>query len=198
MEVVKQEFINDLLAYPADLVASIWVIDRIPYIFDNDLKLYANWRRTLAQKLGVDASSLLITGSAAFGVSLNPNKNFRFFDSRSDIDVAIVSDYHFMEGWRTLRSIGAKRHGMPPKVRQSILDHVNKYIYWGTIATDRLLHLFSFGKQWSAALLETSAVQPTYGRTINVRIYKDLDSLRAYQVNNLSNLKTEEIGKGLK
>jgi len=198
MEETKQRFIDDLLTHPIDLLASIWIIDRIPLIFDQDLKAYANWRRTLAAGLGVDASALLITGSAAFGVSLNPYKNYKFFDEKSDIDVAVVSDYHFMEGWRTLRNIGAERHRMSPKVKQSIDDHVKKYIYWGTIATDKILHLFPYGKKWIETLAEVSNISPTIGRTINVRVYKDLDSLRAYHVNNLTNLKTEEISRGIK
>jgi len=197
MQETKQKFIADLLIHPVDLLASIWIIDRIPLIFNQDIKAYANWRRVLARGLGVDASALLITGSAAFGISLNPNKNYKFFDDRSDIDVAVVSDYHFMEGWRTLRNIGADLHRMPPRVKQSIEDHVKRYIYWGTIATDKLLHLLPYGTQWNKTLSEASQLEPTIGRTINVRVYKDLDSLRAYHVNNLNNLKTEEITRGI-
>lgn len=197
MEEVKQRFIDDLLSQPVDLLASIWIIDRIPLIFDQDIKAYANWRRILASGLGVDASALLITGSAAFGISLNPYKNYKFFDETSDIDVAVVSDYHFMEAWRTLRNIGADRHRLPPIIKQSIDDHVKRYIYWGTIATDKLLFLFPYGKQWTETLNKVSEVSPTKGRTINIRVYKDLDSLRAYQVNNLTNLKTEELTKGI-
>lgn len=198
MEETKQQFISDLISHPADLIASIWIIDRIPLIFNQDIKAYATWRRDLAKGLGVDASAVLITGSAAFGISLNPYKNYKLFDESSDIDVAVVSDYHFMEGWRTLRNIGASRHTMSQKVKQSIEDHVKKYIYWGTIATDKLLHLFPYGRLWTETLEKFSKIEPAKGKKINVRVYKDLDSLRAYQVNNLENLKTEEISRGIK
>lgn len=197
MEEIKQQFISELLSHPAELLASVWIIDRIPLIFDKDLQAYATWRRAIAKGLGVDPSALLITGSAAFGVSLNPYKNYKFFDGDSDIDVAVISDYHFTEAWRTLRSIGAERHRMPQKVKQSIDDHVKKYIYWGTIATDKILHLLSFGAQWNRTLDEISKIKPTEGRSIKVRVYRDLDSLRAYQVNNLANLKTTEIERGI-
>ena len=197
MEETKRMFIADLLTIPADLLASVWIIDRIPHIFDNDIKLYAAWRRGLAKGLNVDASAVLITGSAAFGVSLNPNKNYRFFNAESDIDVAVVSDYHFTEGWRTLRSIGPAMHRMPPKVKQSIVDHVQRYIYWGTIATDKILHLLPFGKQWAKTLEEMAKIEPTLGRSVKIRVYRDLDSLRAYHVNNLTNLKTNELSKGI-
>lgn len=198
MEETKKRFIADLIDHPSDLLASVWIIDRIPIIFDGDIAAYAKWRHKLAIGLGVDPSALLITGSAAFGISLNPHKNYKYFNDQSDIDVAVVSDYHFMEGWRTLRNIGSKKHQLSPKIKQSIEDHVKKYIYWGTIATDKLLHLLPYGKLWSDAIEIASKVEPTNGRTINVRIYKDLDSLRAYQVANLSKLKNEELSKDIK
>lgn len=198
MEETKKQFLDDLVNHPADFLASVWIIDRAPHIFNQDLRAYAAWRRILAKNLGVDASALLITGSAAFGVSLNPNKNYKLFNESSDIDVAVISDYHFMEAWRTLRKVGSKMHSMPQNVKQSILDHVNRYIYWGTIATDKLLHLFSYGKEWMSALDEISKVAPTIGRAVNVRVYKDFDSLRAYQVNNLRNLKEEELSREIR
>ena len=197
MEETKKQFLDDLVVYPTDLLVSVWIINRIPHIFNQDLRAYAVWRHLLAKELGVDASALLITGSAAFGVSLNPYKNYRYFDDSSDIDVAVISDYHFMEAWRTLRNIGTELHGMSPKVKQSVTDHVQRYIYWGTIATDKLLPLFSFGKKWSNGLETISKMAPTISRKINVRVYKDLDSLRAYQVNNLTKLKTEALSKGI-
>lgn len=197
MEEIKRQFLDDLTSNPSDLVASIWIINRTPKIFNEDIKKYAQWRHSLAKNLGVDASAVLITGSAAFGVSLNPYKNYRFFDNSSDIDVAVISDYHFTEAWRTLRNIGPKRHTLPPRLKQSIKDHVERYIYWGTIATDKLLPIFSFGSQWKTALDEAAKTDPTQGRTINIRIYRDLDSLRAYHVNNLEHLKMEELSKGI-
>jgi hypothetical protein len=82
---------------------------------------------------------------------------------------------------------------MPQAAKQSVKDHVEKYIYWGTIATDKLLPYLPFHLQWSNALREMSKIEPTKNRIINARIYKDFDSLRAYQINNLKNLRTREL-----
>lgn len=198
VEEVKTQFISELVSKPPELIASIWIIDRIPHLFDQDIEKYALWRAQLAKGLGVDPSSLVITGSCAFGVSLNPYKNYRFFDAESDIDVAIISEYHFNDAWRTLRNLGAEIHKLPPASKQSVKDHVSKYIYWGTIATDRILHILPFGKIWGDALEQIQTLEPTNGRVVNARIYKDVDSLRAYQVNNLRNLRTQELEKGIK
>ena len=133
-----------------------------------------------------------------FGISLNPNKNYRAFDEHSDIDVAVVSDYHFTEGWRTLRNLGSKLHGLPPRSKQAVNDHVHRLIYWGTIATDRILSLMPYGQQWQTALARAAQRRPTLGRTINIRVYRDLDSLRAYQVSNLNSLKTTYLSREIK
>lgn len=197
MEQVKTAFISELLSKPPELVASVWIIDKIPLLFEGDIERYASWRCQLAKGLDVDPSSIVITGSCAFGISLNPNKNFRFFDPSSDIDVAVISDYHFNHAWRVLRNLGAEIHKLPPPTKQSVLDHVQKYIYWGTVATDRILHILPFGKAWNEALGKMQQITPTEGRTIKARIYKDFDSLRSYQVNNLKNLRSQEIEKGI-
>jgi len=80
MDELKREFLEELVSMPPDLVASVWILNRTPYPFDGDTRLYENWRRELAQRIEVDSSEIVITGSGAFGVSLNPNKNFREFN----------------------------------------------------------------------------------------------------------------------
>ncbi|MDM5132894.1 hypothetical protein OB962_18140 [Aeromonas piscicola] len=197
MDEIKKGFLEDLVSAPPDLVASVWILNRTPYPFHGDARLYEHWRRELAQKIEVDSSEIVITGSSAFGISLNPNKNFREFNCKSDIDVAVVSDYFFTLSWRYLRNLGSGIHGLPQPAKQSVRDHVSKYIYWGTIATDKLLPYLPFGTKWLEALDEMSKVSPTVGRDIKIRVYRDFDSLRTYQVNNLKNLRAQELEKGL-
>lgn len=195
MESIRAEFLRELITSPPDIIASLWILNRVPFPFNGDAKSYELWRNKLAALVEVDSSEILITGSGAFGISLNPYKNYRAFDEKSDIDVAIVSEYFFNVSWRYLRNLGAAKHAMTPAAKQSVRDHVEKYIYWGTIATDKLLPYMPFGKKWMYALEEMSKESPTNGRSIKARIYKDFDSLRAYQVNNLKNLRSQELEK---
>lgn len=197
MNELRKEFLDDLLTRPTELVASHWLLDRVPMIFSDDLSEFISWKHELSGLLSVDPSCILILGSGAFGISLNPNKNFKAFGPHSDIDVAIISEYHFTIAWRSLRSLGSKRHGLSQAAKQSLRDHVTRLIYWGTIATDQILPYLPFGKEWSAALLKMSEIQPTKGRTIKARVYKDFESLRAYHVNNLKDIRTQELERGL-
>ena len=198
MEQTRTTCLQDLITSAPDIVASLWILNRVPFPFEGNAKLYESWRKKLADLVEVDASEILITGSGAFGISLNPYKNFKLYDEHSDIDVAIVSEYFFNTSWRCLRNIGSKRHSLPQAAKQSIQDHVERYIYWGTIATDKILPYLPFGKTWANALDEMAKEPATKNRDIKARIYKDFDSLRAYQVNNLKNLRAAELEKGIK
>ena len=190
---MKDEFLIDLLKLPPSFLVSKWLLDRIPYLFDNDRELYINWKERLATKLSVDSKSMAFTGSSSCGFSLNPNKNFKEFDENSDVDIAIVSQYYFDVSWRTLRNLGTKRFDLTPAQKASLEDHVQRLIYWGTIATDKILEILPFGRDWALFMIEMSKENPTQNRSINFRIYKDYESLRFYQTNNLERIKTKQL-----
>lgn len=183
------EFKYELIDNPTSFICSKWVLDRVPFVFNDDRITFIKWKEELASKLGIDPKAMVLTGSASCGFSLNPYKNYREYNDGSDIDIAVVSELHFDIAWKTLRNLGTKRFDLTPKQKASLQDHVDRLIYWGTIATDKLLELFPFGKEWTEHLLEMSKKQPADNRTINIRLYKDYDALRAYQVDNLEKLR---------
>lgn len=174
-------------------MASLWVIDKLPHIFEDQKENCAIWRNKLGKLIEVDPSALIFTGSSNTSFSLNPYKNYKLYDESSDVDLAVVSEHHFNQGWRTLRNLGPKFYDLSPSAKQSVIEHTNKYIYWGTIATDRILEILPFAREWNNAFNIMKEEHPTKGRKINARIYKDFDSLRAYQVNNLTNLRSSRI-----
>lgn len=67
------------------------------------------------------------------------------------------------------------------KTRNAWDEHVTRYIYWGTIATDKLLGVLPFGLAWLRATSAIAQLEPTKGRDVNLRIYADYEALRAYQ-----------------
>src|SRR4051794_29552655 len=70
-----------------------------PAIFEGAQEDWVEWRCELAAGLGVDDHSILIAGSAGFGVSLDPDGGFSAFGPRSDVDVAVLSHRHFDLAW---------------------------------------------------------------------------------------------------
>lgn len=168
---------------------SRWLLERVPYVFGDSIDNYLAWKHRLSDRLAVDPKAITLVGTAAVGTSLNPHKNFKDFDADSDIDVAIVSQYHFNVLWRWMRGLGAAYHGLPPKARTAVDQHRSKYVYWGTIATDKLLGHTPLATEWVPALDAMSTVEPTKGREIKARLYADFDSLRAYHAQGIESLR---------
>ena len=185
----KERFLADLRNKPLSLVFSKWILEKTPYIFDGNKVKEIEWKEELSKKLGVDSHALSIIGSAALGFSLNPNKKFRYFNEKSDIDVAIISHHHFEIGWVFLRSLGTGYYNLNPKQKASVEDHRKRLIYWGTLATDNILTMLPFGKLWFESLTKAASVFPINDRDINIRLYRDYESLRAYHVMNLEKIR---------
>lgn len=188
-----QSFKEDLVNRDISFITSKWIIEKIPHVFSDDLDSYIRWKENLGSKIGVDSRAIAITGSASVGFSLNPEKNLKIFSAASDIDVAIISQYHFDIAWHFLRNLGTKIHSFSQREKNAIEDHRTRLIYWGTIATDKIIQLLPFGQQWVNALNEMSDFAPTKGHEVNARIYKDFEALRAYSLNNLRQIKEKII-----
>jgi hypothetical protein len=165
------------------------IFDRVPHVFDTDRALFVSWKRALAEAIEVDPACLTVVGGAAVGNSLSPGKNFKAFDDGSDVDVAVVSHYHFTVAWRYLRTNSVRRMRLDERTRIAWDDHVKRYIYWGTIATDKLLGVLPFGMQWLKARTGMSSIDPTKGRAVNFRIYADFEALRSYQMMSIKTLR---------
>lgn len=187
----KERFINDLTNKPLSLVFSKWLLDRTPHIFEGKRSECLEWKESISQKLGVDSHAMSIIGTACLGFSLNPHKNFKFYDSKSDIDLAIISYHHFEISWNCLRNLKSGYYKLDYKQKSSVDDHRKRLIYWGTVATDKLLPIFPFGHTWQSHLDKFSKKSPANGRDINVRLYRDFESLRAYHVMNLEKIRED-------
>jgi hypothetical protein len=175
---------------PGQLVGRL-VVDRIPHLFGNNLEAYRDWREDVARALGVDPCNVFVVGSACVGCSINPYKDWKAFTDDSDVDVAVISSYHFDIAWRAMRQL--KRVEVNGAEWRAIEEHRTRYIYWGCIATDRILGRMPFGKEWLDAATHAASLSPTLNRVINFRVYRDVASLRDYTVNNLRGLKAEMI-----
>ena len=184
----EAEIREDLTKLPPDVFASKWIIERVPHIFDADAESFRLWKHSLCRQLKVDAACLLVVGSAAVGVSLSPYKKLKPFEATSDVDLAVISTHHFDIVWRWLRNLGAERYAWPNGVQHSITEHRERLVYWGIVATDKLLAYTPLGADWVPALATVTKEGQTAGRDVKIRIYRDFEALRAYQVNTIREL----------
>lgn len=190
----REEFIEALKSEPPDRFLERNLLRAIPIIFDGDQTAYFDWRKKLSELIDVDPSCILFVGSSATGFSLNPYKNFKEFNKESDIDIAVISSQYFSISWRYLRMNKARLKDLDYKTREAWKEHSSNYVYWGTIAADKLLGVLPFGKEWLKATTDLAGIEPTSNREIKLRIYYDHDALRSYQLKGIVDLRDNLLG----
>jgi hypothetical protein len=89
----------------------------------------------------------------------------------------VISSRHFDIAWLELRRIAQPTSIASKAQRKMLSAHRNGLVFDGTIATDSILGHLSFGGQWKIALQNAAKREPTAGRLIKVRIYRDIESL---------------------
>ena len=181
----------EILAREPKSFVSHHIFEQTPFAFGNDRAGWIEWKSVLADFIDVDPQDIVMTGSAAVGFSLSPHKDFKAFDTGSDFDCGVISSHYFDVAWRYLRQLRVSWLQLPPKSREAINSHRKVHVFAGTIAADTMLNLLPFGQHWQAALDLMSSIDPTKGREVKLRIYKDYESLRYYQSNGLEKLRDQ-------
>lgn len=184
---------KDLLEMKPSYFVTKWIMGTLPYVFDGDEISFLRWREFIANKLNVDPTDIIVTGSACLGFSLNPAKHMKNFDEKSDIDVCIVSGYYFDTAWRELLSARISDPTFA-SMRKALEDHKSRLIYYGTIATDWILPVLSFGRQWNEIITASRKYADLKDHEIHFRIYKDRRSVSDYQIISVKQCQNEMIG----
>lgn len=166
----------------------------VPFAFNGNLTAWLEWKQLLGEALDVDPQDIVMTGSAAVGFSLNPHKDFKAFHDGSDIDCGVISSHYFDVAWRYLRQQRVSWLSLPQITRNAIVSHQKSHVFAGTIAADKMLGILPFGKSWLSGLEKMSGIDPTKGRSVKLRLYKDYDSLRYYQSHGVNQLREQLAG----
>ena len=189
-EEMRSNLVADLRSQQPEFFAARRIFDIVPAIFNAPVPC-TEWKVKVANLLNVDPCSIYVIGTACTVVSLNPHKNFKVFDEgrQSDIDIAVISGFHFEMAWRALRNIGAGKYKLDTAGQAAIQEHRDSHVYWGMFATDKILNALPFGKEWIAASLQISKEDPMRGREVKFRFYRDTFSFVGYHVNNLRQMR---------
>lgn len=182
---------NTLLLIEPKRFVSRYLFEPVPHAFRNDLDLWVSWKEKLSAHLEIDPYEIVLTGSGAIGYSLNPKNNYKAFHKGSDIDVGVISLHHFELAWRYLRKTRPEWLSLPARTHRALQAHRKNYVFSGTIATDIILPLLPFGRSWQGGLDDMAAREPTKGRDVKLRIYRDYEALRAYQAHGIERLRNE-------
>lgn len=161
------------------------VLRQDPYAFRD-----ANFRPIIAKTvelLGVDANGVYCIGSGAVGLSMSPGKvdkgTLKAFDHESDLDLAVVSEWHFETAWRDLRRATQPTVSYIDDELRAALKWQRKRFFDGAIIASELLPFVSFGNTWISSLTQLSQhIAVLLDREIDIKvwIYRDYWSLRNY------------------
>jgi hypothetical protein len=195
-----KEFKADCLALKEDIVVQKFLVDGASYFF----QLYFDeaeefeFKKSIAESLGVHIRDIAIVGSGKLGFSIKPDRGnprfyqFKCFDhnfdkdpteKKSDLDVAIVSSKLFDEQlvslyehtdayMDTIFSGGAK-------------NQFSKYVLRGWIRPDKLPEDYVISPTIEEVQFKLSQ---KYNRDVNVGIYKSWYYFENYHRNNVHTL----------
>lgn len=204
----KNEFLNACVNLKPDIIVQQFLIEGSSYFFDKfRYGEEFQFKKDIANSLGVHIRDIVIVGSGKLGFSLKPIKvndklvyNFNEFDyqfnldnnnDKSDLDVAIISGKLFDEQLIDLyaHTQGYSNYGYNNSLQKA--DFAN-YILKGWLRPDKVPNDYSINS-------EIIKVQQHYrtliGRKVNIGLYKSWYFFENYHQNNINRIKLIEISK---
>jgi len=114
-----------------DIVKKYLYHDSIHAISDDDE--YAGYINCIGSDY-IDADHISVMGSANWCFSLHPEKKFRPFNDKSDIDIVIVCLRSFMETWEELRGYHRNNYYLLSQFDRNKLRRNGENVYSGFIS----------------------------------------------------------------
>lgn len=188
------------------------IANKSPYVFLENPDLEHDLTQIVKEYFNVDYKDIFIVGSAQLGYSLSPQKNYRNFSKKSDIDLAIIDSklftelkqelYDFTDGlnkdWiETIFHPNPKKficsEDLEKSENQRVI-HENQILYYkylskGWFRADFKPNEFEIcrnGKKFNNFQKE---IHQKFSRKIGIAIYENWFFFINYHLKNLENLK---------
>lgn len=153
-------------------------------------KDYDEFKLYMSKKLEIHVNNIAIVGSAKMGFSLSPDKDYRKFSDKSDIDLVLVSDRIYKSSWMAYIELQSKDY-LP------VYGPVAKNIFKGFVSLKELDIRVDFFDSWSRKVEPLKKdIQTIFGipNDINYRIYDSWESVERYHIAGLNSLKNKLQG----
>lgn len=177
------------------MVVQKYLLDGTAYFFDTTPSIDEFiFKKEIASSLNVHLRNIAIVGSGKLGFSLKPDRaDERFYpfkkfdqDHRSDLDIAIISNRLFDSQLVKLYEYTNRYTGLnwwPGQARGK--KSMTNYLLKGWIRPDFL----PIGYKISDEINNTqSKYKMTFGRDVNIGIYKSWYFFESYHENNIRNI----------
>ena len=138
---------------------------------------YIELKTRVATKFGINASEVVVVGSAKLGFSIVPDKRYRIFGEASDIDVALCSSDLFDTIWKDVFDYWSR-----PEFWLG-LDDFRKYLFRGWMRPDKLPPERSFvrSQEWWEFFRKLTSEGSFGPYKIRGALYKSWHFLEKYQ-----------------
>ncbi len=169
IELFKSEFAT---LQPIDIVQKRIILGNCLMLKNDD---YFLLRQEVAKNFNVHPNEVFVVGSAKLGFSIAPNKRYRHFGEKSDIDVVIVSAKLFDEFWSILYKYWL----------QNIIWSEEKifkdYLFQGWIRPDKLPNSSDLSKKWWEFFRQLTSSNKFGPYKISGALYKNWEFIEEYQ-----------------
>jgi len=175
----KDAFIDDLRKSAAAELLDKWFDSTsLPFAFKSHLELDDFYKPIKADWPATE--HLLIGGSGATGFSLNPEKQFKVFSEKSDIDVINVSAEHFSEVWERIRLFHRKHWYQFSYTTRKSLKRNGENIYSGFVSPKWILNERDDLRFKFVTRLQLYSNTIVKFRTVNMLFFKNIEEVRDY------------------
>lgn len=180
---------NDIISFADKILANddIWFFKK--YFNENASYKYNEFKYYMSQKFGINPQEITIIGSARFGFSMNPQKNYKDFNENSDIDIVIVSKKLFEKLWDDLLvNFTENDNGLSYKYKD-----VCRNVFKRFIDTERYPeYLTTKNEKWFqqvAGYKKDLQIDYMFPEEIGYRIFRSWEDFKLYLIKNIKNLK---------
>lgn len=157
--------------------SSVWCFKQI--FREESYDKYDNFRRYIAKKLGVHFPDIAIVGSAKTGFSMNPSKNFKEFDNKSDIDIVVVSSQLYYDFWDEY----LKEYNSITGIRNGSYKYITSCIFKKFIIMDGFDNSNDYYAKWqkkTKGFEKDLQLMFKINNDIHYRIFESWDAVKMY------------------
>lgn len=190
----SEGFLKDLDVLSTEKVYNKYLVGGDIWYFKNRYgekwyDVYDAFRLFISDKLGVHYNDVALTGSAKLGFSINPKKNFKDFDEKSDIDIIIISQRYFYLFWEAYVRDSYAEIKMP-----NFED-----VYFGIFKKYIIFDGFTLSNETYAEWVKKTQgfekdIQLNFGieHEVHYRIFESWDSAKDYYMSSIDMSKNEK------
>lgn len=158
-----------------------------PYIFKDYEDGFYELKHEVADFFSVSQTNVFVVGSAKLGFSIAPQKNYKFFNEDSDIDIAIIDKDVFLRYWKMLYNYNITCRAWSTDESKNYNCFL-KYFFKGWLRPDKFPSRIDEKNQWFDFF---KTLHTKYGFKISAGIYYDIDVFNGYNIENLNRIKNE-------